>query len=73
MKCGWRYGGLILRNVRDLEVIDSEFRRLVAIRRAVREAEGQRPSTARIDALLDERSQCARATLSNMAFNVIRP
>jgi hypothetical protein len=39
--------------VRDLEVIDSELRLLLAIRNMVREAEGRTPNTARIDALLD--------------------
>jgi hypothetical protein len=42
-------------HVRDLEVIDSELRLLLAIRTMVREAEGRPPSTARIDQLLDER------------------
>jgi len=43
--------------MRDLEVIDSELRLLLAIRHMAREAEGRPPSTARIDALLDERSE----------------
>jgi hypothetical protein len=38
----------MLRTVRDLEVIDSELRLLLAIRRKVREAVGRAPSTARI-------------------------
>ena len=38
------------------EAIDAELRLLPAIRRMVREAEGPTPNTARIDALLDERS-----------------
>jgi hypothetical protein len=42
--------------MRDLETIDSELRLLLAIRNMAREAEGRTPSTARIDALLDERS-----------------
>jgi hypothetical protein len=42
--------------VRDLEVIDSELRLLLAIRHMARDAEGRTPNTARIDALLDERS-----------------
>jgi hypothetical protein len=42
--------------MRDIETIDSELRLLLAIRRAVREAEGRPPNTARMDALLDERS-----------------
>jgi hypothetical protein len=42
--------------VRDLEVIDSELRLLLAIRRMAREAEGRPPNTARIEALLEERS-----------------
>ena len=42
--------------MRDLEVIDSELRLLLAIRRTVREAESRQPSTARIDELLDERA-----------------
>jgi hypothetical protein len=56
----------------DRETIASELRLMGPVRRMVRDAEGRTSSTARIDALLDERSQCARATLSNMAFNVIR-
>jgi hypothetical protein len=40
----------------DIETIDSELRLLLAIRHMVREAEGRTPDTARIDALLDERS-----------------
>jgi len=42
--------------MRDIEVIDSELRLLLAIRHMAREAEGRTPNTARIDALLDERS-----------------
>jgi hypothetical protein len=42
--------------MRDLEVIDSELPLLLVIRHMVREEEGRPPSTARIDALLDERS-----------------
>ena len=42
--------------MRDPEVIDSELRLLLAIRKMAREAEGRTPHTARIDALLDERS-----------------
>jgi hypothetical protein len=38
-------------------VIDSELRLLLAIRPMVREEEGRPPSTARIDELLDERSE----------------
>jgi hypothetical protein len=45
--------------MRDIEVVDSELRLLLAIRRMVREAEGRTPNTARIDALLDERSATA--------------
>ena len=40
--------------MRDIEAIDSELGLLRAIRRMVREVEGQPPFTARIDALLDE-------------------
>jgi hypothetical protein len=47
-------------HVRDLEVIDSELRLLLAIRHMAREAEGRTPNTARIDALLDERSATTR-------------
>jgi hypothetical protein len=43
--------------MRDIEIIDSELRLLVAIRRTIWEAEGRAPSTARIDELLDERSE----------------
>jgi hypothetical protein len=42
--------------MRDLEVIDSELGLLLAIRKMARDAEGRTPNTARIDALLDERS-----------------
>jgi hypothetical protein len=42
--------------MRDIETIDAEFRLLLAIRHMAREAEGRTPNTARIDALLDERS-----------------
>jgi hypothetical protein len=42
--------------MRDIDVIDSALRLLLAIRRVVRETEGRPPSTARIDVLLDERS-----------------
>ena len=42
--------------MRDLEVIDCELRLLLAIRKMAREADGRTPNTARIDALLDERS-----------------
>jgi hypothetical protein len=41
--------------MRDIEVIDSELRLLLAIHHMVREAEGRPPSTVRIDELLDER------------------
>jgi hypothetical protein len=44
--------------MRDLEVIDAELRLLLAIRHMVHEAECRAPSTALIDQLLDERSQC---------------
>lgn len=44
--------------MRDVEVIDSELRLLVAIR-MVREEEGRPPSTARIDELLDEGAAAA--------------
>jgi hypothetical protein len=55
--------------VRDLEVIDSELRLLLAIRRMVREAEGRTPNTARIDALLDERAAALDRALSQPAAN----
>jgi hypothetical protein len=45
--------------MRDLEVIDSELRLLLAIRNMAREEEGRTPNMARIDALLDE--GCAAA------------
>jgi hypothetical protein len=51
--------------MRDLEVIASELRLLLAIRRTVREAEGRPPSTARIDELLDERSATVGAMNRN--------
>ena len=47
--------------MRDIEMIDSELGLLLAIRNMAPEAEGRKPNTSRIDALLDER--CA-ATLS---------
>jgi hypothetical protein len=46
--------------MRDLEVIDSELGLLFALRKMAREAEGRTPNTARIDALLDERSATER-------------
>ena len=48
-------------HVRDLEAIDSELRLLLAIRHMAREAEGRTPNTARIDALLEERSKTVSA------------
>ena len=42
--------------MRDIETIDAELRLLLAVRKMAREAEGRTPNTARIDALLDERS-----------------
>lgn len=42
--------------MRDIEAIDSELGLLLAIRRMACEAGGRTPNTARIDALLDERS-----------------
>ena len=42
--------------MRDIEVIDSELRLLLAIRRMVREVEGGPPYTAYIDELLDKRA-----------------
>jgi hypothetical protein len=42
--------------MRDIEVIDSELRLLLAIRHMVREEEGRPPSTAHIVELLDKRS-----------------
>jgi hypothetical protein len=50
--------------VRDIEVIDSELRLLLAIRHMAREAEGRTPNTARIDALLDEHSATAPKNLA---------
>jgi hypothetical protein len=47
--------------MRDIEVIDSELRLLVAIRQMVALVEGQPLSTAHIDALLDERADQARS------------
>lgn len=47
----WPYG----RGVRDLDVIDSELRLLVAVRRAVVADGGTAPSLHIIDGLLDER------------------
>ena len=42
--------------MRDIEIIDSDLRLLLAIRHMAREAEGRTPNTARMDELLDERS-----------------
>ena len=42
--------------MRDIEIIDSDLRLLLAIRHMAREAEGRTPNTARLDAPLDERS-----------------
>jgi hypothetical protein len=42
--------------VRDIEKIDSELGLFLAIRNMAPAAEGRRPNTSRIDALLDERS-----------------
>lgn len=61
--------------MRDLEVIDSELRLLLAIRHMAREEEGRPPSTTRIDELLDERSdanacsgQCPQGPLVKPSF-----
>jgi hypothetical protein len=56
MKCGRGSAVISYPPTRDLEVIDSELRLLLAIRRMVCEEEGRPPSTARIDELLDERA-----------------
>jgi hypothetical protein len=56
-----------------LEVIDSELRLLLAIRRMVREAEGRPPSTARIDELLDERAETTRSGFSGSAARAVTP
>jgi hypothetical protein len=42
-------------HMRDIDVIDSEPRLMVAIRRSVWEAEGRPPSTGRTDELFEER------------------
>ena len=42
--------------MRDLEVIDCELRLFSRFAKMAREADGRTPNTARIDALLDERS-----------------
>jgi hypothetical protein len=48
------------RDVRDLEVIDSELRLLAAVRRSIREHGGE-PSSGHVDELLDERlAHCGR-------------
>src|SRR5271156_308688 len=54
VKCTTECARLSSTGLRDIEVIDSELRVLLAIRRMVREVEGRPPSTARIDGLLDE-------------------
>jgi hypothetical protein len=56
--------------MRDIETIDAELRLLVAIRRAVREAEGRPPSTARIDGLLDERATARHVLLAFRPYGV---
>jgi hypothetical protein len=45
-------------NVRDLDTIDSELRFLCALRRSIR-AHGLKPSSRKIDELLDERFELA--------------
>lgn len=42
--------------MRDIEVIDSELRLLVAVRRTARELSGRTPSSALVDALLGRAS-----------------
>jgi hypothetical protein len=56
MKCGRGSPVISYSPTRDLEVIDSELRLLLAIRRMVCEAEGRPPSTAHVYESLDERS-----------------
>jgi hypothetical protein len=46
--------------VRDLEVIDSELRLLVAVRRVCREQDGMLPSIGPVDEPLDERRELDR-------------
>jgi hypothetical protein len=58
--------------MRDIEVIDSELRLLLAIHHMVREAEGRPPSTVRIDELLDE-SMCEPTTRYPRLFLEARP
>ncbi len=58
--------------MRDLEVIDSELRLLLAIRKMAREIEGRPPSTARIDALLDEHSAAVDNTAEELMPRVCR-
>lgn len=58
--------------MREIEVIDSELRLLVVYATWSASKKTRRPSAAWVDELLDSRSQFARATLSNMAFNVLR-
>jgi hypothetical protein len=57
---GWRGARIYAPRMRDREVIDPELRLLLAIRHMAREAEGRTPNTARMDALLDERTASAR-------------
>ena len=46
----------------DLEVIDSELRLLVALRRVCREYDGRVPSMRLVDELLDERRELSTAS-----------
>ena len=55
--------------MRDLEMIDSELRLLLAIRKMAREADGRTPNTARIDALLDERAAAQFAVGSGQGLS----
>jgi hypothetical protein len=43
--------------MRNLDIIDSELRLLVAVRRACREIDGRVPSITLVDALPDERTE----------------
>jgi len=56
LTCTLRIDSLSVASMRDIETIDSQLGLLLAIRQMVREIEGRPPSTARIDALLDERA-----------------
>jgi len=59
--------------MRDIEVVDSELRLLLSIRRMVREEEGRIPSTVRIDQLLDDGLGHVRCLAARVWCDVVLP